>query len=833
MTALSRVTVAGKFFRAGDARFFVKAVSFGPFPPDQDGCTLPVGKALRRDLQAVIDVGANALRVYEVPSMEFVDTCADAGLRVIIGIPWAQHVDFFEDAAVLVEAREALLAAVEKFRGHPGVLAYLVGNEIPATLVRWLGPEKVRKVLEHLITIGRALDPQALFAYANYPTSEYLMVRNANFAAFNIYLEDRDVFSAYLGHLQNVAGDLPLMITEFGVDSQNHGEDKQAEILSWHVEACCRAGAAGTTVFAFSDLWYRGGKEISEWDFGLVRRDGSRKAAFDLLREAWKDIESPGDGIKRESSIRFSVIVCSYRGVRTLEECLQSLTKIRHADYEVLLVNDGGDDGVTEIAEKFPTVKHIKMEHAGLSAARNLGAAEATGDVFVYTDDDCVADEEWLLYLAEGFVGGDYAAMGGPNISPKPETLEQACVVASPGGPAHVLLSDDEAEHIPGCNLSVSREAFEAIGGFREEFWTAGDDVDFCWRLQDHGYRIGFHGAAMVWHYRRFRIRDYLRQQAGYGRAEAMLIPRHPDRFGAIGGARWKGFVYDQTFAADIGRSARIYQGPFGYAPFQSIYTNGTWGWDYVVSSFQWVLLALVSGIVGLIFPLAAVVSMMMLLATGITALRFGIRAKVTRPFDGLMARILVSSMALVQPLNRGMRRYLGSLRYARLPSGLPPMSKPLFFPRLGWRGRPLCFAFWSEKGLVRDDLLAALESRWKEENTQFSVGDGWRSWDLEILSSVLWSIRVVTVTEYHAEDKCLTRVRLETRPNSLTTWIRFAVLLAMGLLWRYGDLNLWSGSALGLFFIAPTVIRQLQLSGVKSRIKGIARALKFKDLDE
>ena len=832
MTGLSRITVAGKFFRAGDDRFFAKAVSYGPFPPDAEGRTFPIEEALQRDLQMVVELGANTLRVYEVPSVEFVDACAGLGLRVIIGIPWAQHVDFLEDEGVLVEARESLLSTVETFRGHPGVLAFLVGNEIPATLVRWLGPEKVRRVLEHLMTSGRGLDPQALFAYANYPTSEYLMVRNADFAAFNIYLEDRDVFARYLRHLQNVAGDLPLLITEFGVDSQNHGEEKQAEILSWHVEACCSAGVAGTTVFAFSDLWYRGGKEILEWDFGLVKRDGSRKVAFEILKAAWGDIESPGEGIKREPGIRFSIIVCSYRGVRTLEECLKSLTKIRYPDYEVLLVNDGTDEGVTEIAEKFPSVKHIKMEHAGLSAARNLGAAEATGDVFAYTDDDCVADEEWLLYLAEGFAEGDYAAVGGPNISPKPVTMEQACVVASPGGPAHVLLSDDQAEHIPGCNLAVSREAFEMIGGFREEFWTAGDDVDFCWRLQDHGYRIGFHGAAMVWHYRRFRIRDYLRQQAGYGRAEAMLIPRHPDRFGAIGGARWKGFVYDQTFAADIGGTARIYQGPFGYAPFQSIYTAGTWGWGYVVSSFQWVSLALVSGIVGFIFPLAAVVSVMMLMATAITALRFGIRAKVISPFDGLLARLLVCGMALIQPLNRGMRRYLGSLRYARLPSGLPPMSKPLFFPRLGWRGRALYFGFWSEEGLVRDDLLSALENQWKRDGTQFSAGDGWRSWDLEILSSVLWSIRVVTVTEYHAEDKCLTRVRLEARSNSLTSWIRFSVLLAAGLQWRFAELNLWGCLALLLLFIAPTVVRKMQLFKVKSQIKGIAQALKFKSLD-
>jgi len=212
--------------------------------------------------------------------------------------------------------------------------------------------------------------------------------------------------------------------------------------------------------------------------------------------------------------------------------------------------------------------------------------------------------------------------------------------------------------------------------------------------------------------------------------------------------------------------------------------------------------------------------------------LRFGIRAKVTAPFDGLLARFVVSALALIQPLNRGMRRYLGSLRYARLPSGLPSMSKPLFFPRLGWWGRPLRFSLWSEKGLVRDDLLSAIEHKWKDEGTLYSVGDGWRSWDLEMLSSVLWSIRVVTVTEYHAAEKNLTRVRLETRPNSLTSWIRFAVLLTAGLWWRFAELNEWGGLALLLLFMAPTVVRRMQLSGVKSQIKEIAQILGFKNLD-
>ena len=60
-------------------------------------------------------------------------------------------------------------------------------------------------------------------------------------------------------------------------------------------------------------------------------------------------------------------------------------------------------------------------------------------------------------------------------------------VAAAPGAPSHVMLSDTQAEHIPGCTLTVTRKAFETIGGFSDVYRVAGDDVDFCWRLEDAG----------------------------------------------------------------------------------------------------------------------------------------------------------------------------------------------------------------------------------------------------------------------------------------------------------------------------------------------------------
>src|SRR5262249_57131764 len=120
------------------------------------------------------------------------------------------------------------------------------------------------------------------------------------------------------------------------------------------------------------------------------------------------------------------------------------------------------------------------------------------------------------------------AGVGGPNIAVPGDGAIADCVANAPGGPIHVLLSDDMAEHIPGCNMAFRREKLLAIGGFDPRFRVAGDDVDLCWRLQERGWTIGFSPAAVVWHHRRNSVRAYLRQQRDYRRAGALLRGKWP-----------------------------------------------------------------------------------------------------------------------------------------------------------------------------------------------------------------------------------------------------------------------------------------------------------------
>lgn len=813
------IRVRAKFFFEGDKKFFIKGVTYGPFAPDAAGDFVGDPEKAVRDFALMQEMGVNLLRIYHIPPRWFLDLCRDHGLRVLISIPWAEHIEFLNQPKMRKQIIETIRSGVAKNKGHEAIFGYLVGNEIPTTMVRWLGARRVLEFVELLISVARETDPRPLYSYASYPPTEYLLPSNVDFCSFNVYLERQADFEKYLARLQNLAEDKPLIFGEFGLDTIRKTEDQQVEVLSWHLESVVRGGAAGTIFFAWTDEWFTGGHDITDWAFGLVTRDRQPKKAFHVLKQYLRHEGSITERVKLSRYPKVSVIVCSYNGGKTLKDCLESLDLVTYPAFEIVLVDDGSKDDTQQLVAAYETARkeraaktgikppdfmNIVQPNMGLSYARNAGAAAARGDVFAYTDSDCMADPDWLYYLMGTLLSGDYAGVGGPNISPPAVDWIQAAVSAAPGGPSHVLLSDVVAEHIPGCNMAFHRAAFESVGGFDIEYRKAGDDVDFCWRLQTNGGVIAFSPSALVWHYRRFTLQAFRKQQEGYGEAESMLRFKHLIFFGPTGTAKWKGQIYGAPRFTWLFNKPIIYHGVFGHGLFQSIYPTPQSELAAYLSSLEWVALTLFIAVLGWPLENLRMVPLLMLLGTFLVALSYMIHARIEPRFDTIPARLLVTFLAFTQPLARGWARYFTWMKYKHTPQAV--IRKPeAEVGRDEKRGSIAKFDFWNETGKGRDELLTEVFAGLEAEGWRYSADTGWKDWEVQIYGNQWWSVQLRTVTEYHGGPKCLTRVQLKYCPVALTVLVNGLILSV--LLYRQAftsnrDPIWWALYALFLLFL-------------------------------
>src|ERR1700730_2579558 len=190
-TVLPRIRAVAKFFFEGEKKFFVKGVTYGPFKPDAEGNYLGRPEQVDVDLALMRQAGLNVVRIYHAPPPWFLERCTNAGMRVLVTLPWEKHIEFLRERSIRKQIAEAVRTTVSKYAGHPAILGYLVGNEISSTMARWLGARRVIEFVEELIRIGRAIDPEALFSYATYPPTEYLLPQNADFCCFHVYLHNQ------------------------------------------------------------------------------------------------------------------------------------------------------------------------------------------------------------------------------------------------------------------------------------------------------------------------------------------------------------------------------------------------------------------------------------------------------------------------------------------------------------------------------------------------------------------------------------------------------------------------------------------------------------------
>jgi glycosyltransferase involved in cell wall biosynthesis len=814
-----RVRVDGKFLRLGEKKFHIKGVAYGPFAARDDGECFPTPEQTARDLAQIVELGANVIRVYTAPARWLLDLAAEHGLRLLLDIPWPKNHCFLDSERTREQAREAVRGVVRACAGHPAILAYSVVNEIPPDIVRWSGPNKVTDFIEELIDIAKEADPDCLCTFANYPPTEFLRPHNVDFFCFNVYLHHRRPFENYLARLQMQADTKPLILGEFGADSKREGEDEKCEMLTWQIEAGFRSGLAGLVLFAYTDDWWVGGHRVDDWFMGLTTHDRKRKDSFFAVQKAFRI--APYFPLSHYPKV--SVVVASYNGARTLKVCLDSLVHLNYPDYEVILVDDGSTDNSPEIASLYTkgtgsgsnrdasewtpsppseggegrgeegrprtelpltpalsplvprgereksaaglrasrqAVRYLRQTNHGLSVARNTGINAAEGEIVAFTDSDCRADEDWLYYLVGDLLTSRFTGIGGHNFLPPEDSPAAAAVLVSPGGPAHVMLNDRLAEHIPGCNMAFYKWALDEIGGFDPIFTKAGDDVDVCWRLQQRGYRIGFNPAGFVWHYRRSTVKAYLKQQRGYGEAEAMLVRKHPEYFNSVGNSIWRGQIYTASkFGLVVGRSI-IYHGVFATGFFQTLYSAPpAWTLMLCTSMEYHVMLTLPLLVLSVPFPFLLPVALTSPLISALVCVAAAWQAELPRNKKKIWSRPLVALLYFLQPIARGWARYHGRLGLQQTP---PAASERLEALKQKDAGQSLDHLYyWGDGQIDRIDWVNGIVLRLDQQGWPSKTDTGWSEHDVELFGNRWSRLQLTTATESYGGGKRLFRVRL------------------------------------------------------------------------
>jgi glycosyltransferase involved in cell wall biosynthesis len=230
-----------------------------------------------------------------------------------------------------------------------------------------------------------------------------------------------------------------------------------------------------------------------------------------------------------------TVVVPTRDRLASLRRTLTALQGQSGADeVEIIVVDDGSTDGTEAFLAGLAAtgaIVHVTGEGRGAAAARNAGIRRARAEVVACTDDDCEVPPDWVVRLRRRLLDTAAAAVGGRVVAAgeasRPARLSQAIT----NGIACALNgSGPEAAFLTSNNVAYRVGALHEAGLFDEGFAGAGgEDRDLHQRLRARGGRLIYAPDIVVTHRPPMGWREFLRQQAAYGRGARRYYRRRRD----------------------------------------------------------------------------------------------------------------------------------------------------------------------------------------------------------------------------------------------------------------------------------------------------------------
>lgn len=211
------------------------------------------------------------------------------------------------------------------------------------------------------------------------------------------------------------------------------------------------------------------------------------------------------------------VVILNWNGTRDTIACLESLRHVEYDNADVLVIDNGSVPGSADpIKEQFPEVTMIRNEkNLGYSGGNNVGlqyARKIGAEYALLLNNDTTVDQVFITELLKVAETDDTIAAVGPKVllAERPDRIwavygavafNQLLVrVWGYNRPKEDFTVQKDVEFVIGCGLLVSMKVLDNIGGFDENFFAYHDEVDWCKRARDSGYRIVYVPTALMWH---------------------------------------------------------------------------------------------------------------------------------------------------------------------------------------------------------------------------------------------------------------------------------------------------------------------------------------------
>ena len=192
-----------------------------------------------------------------------------------------------------------------------------------------------------------------------------------------------------------------------------------------------------------------------------------------------------------EENYVISVIIIAKNAQNTIRQTMQSLLNQSHSLDEILVVVDSLSDSTVKAVRDFP-VKVLHNEGVGYGMARATGVNGSAGNIILFIDADCIADEHWVERIVEVFSISGVLAQAGRVVSIKSLCEKQNTSLKKS--------SDVSLSFAPTMNFAVKKELIDLIGNFDPAFTRGGEDLDFCIRLRKAGYKLYYNSGAQIFH---------------------------------------------------------------------------------------------------------------------------------------------------------------------------------------------------------------------------------------------------------------------------------------------------------------------------------------------